>query len=289
MIKQINWRTELPSLLIFIFPWAVYAFLYNSLPDKIPSHYTTTADGWVADATMPPFNMLLVLSMVQFLIYGAISIGPLVQKDSMNYTFLTILYYFKLAILLLIAGTTAYMLLSAVGKLPDAGDDDVMNITMLLIFAVINAFIYALFRMMKKAVKPPVSAKHHNIIWIGVHVVASAGPLISIMASYGFYLQRLVPQMLLLFLAICGNLLYNAKPNLFMGIRTPWTLKSEDVWRKTHHVGGVFLFICGIIAFIVSIFAPEHWLQPLVLVTTLVPAIFSCIYSFVIYKKGHEQ
>ncbi|WP_243123893.1 SdpI family protein [Thermaerobacter sp. FW80] len=27
------------------------------------------------------------------------------------------------------------------------------------------------------------------------------------------------------------------RPNFFFGIRTPWTLSSEAVWRKTHRAG----------------------------------------------------
>lgn len=37
-----------------------------------------------------------------------------------------------------------------------------------------------------------------------------------------------------LFMAYLGNALNNIKPNYFVGIRTPWTLENEEVWRKTH-------------------------------------------------------
>jgi len=37
-----------------------------------------------------------------------------------------------------------------------------------------------------------------------------------------------------LLIAGIGNLMYSIKPNYFVGIRTPWTLNSEFVWRKTH-------------------------------------------------------
>lgn len=55
-----------------------------------------------------------------------------------------------------------------------------------------------------------------------------------------------------LFFAYLGNLLNNVKPNYFVGIRTPWTLENEDVWRKTHRLaakiwlpGGIVLAILG--------------------------------------------
>ncbi|MDQ2752120.1 MAG: SdpI family protein, partial [Bacteroidota bacterium] len=33
-----------------------------------------------------------------------------------------------------------------------------------------------------------------------------------------------------------GNNFYNIKPNYFAGYRLPWTLESEENWRKTHHL-----------------------------------------------------
>lgn len=41
----------------------------------------------------------------------------------------------------------------------------------------------------------------------------------------------------MLFIAI-GNYMPKIKPNYFFGIRTPWTLENEEVWQKTHRVGG---------------------------------------------------
>lgn len=38
---------------------------------------------------------------------------------------------------------------------------------------------------------------------------------------------------------ILGNYLKTIKPNYFIGIRTPWTLQNETVWKKTHKLAGV--------------------------------------------------
>ena len=35
-----------------------------------------------------------------------------------------------------------------------------------------------------------------------------------------------------------GVLLTHAERNWFVGIRTPWTLSSEEVWKRTHALGG---------------------------------------------------
>lgn len=64
----------------------------------------------------------------------------------------------------------------------------------------------------------------------------------------------------LLFIII-GNFLPKVKRNWFVGIRTPWTLSSEDVWNKTHRVSGK-LFVIGGILMMLMVFvnsAPWWW------------------------------
>jgi uncharacterized membrane protein len=41
----------------------------------------------------------------------------------------------------------------------------------------------------------------------------------------------------LLFIVL-GNLMPRFRSNFFFGIRTPWTLSSEQMWMKTHRLGG---------------------------------------------------
>src|SRR5579863_4587244 len=63
----------------------------------------------------------------------------------------------------------------------------------------------------------------------------------------GFHFgERFIPASVFLFLAVLGNFTINIKPNWFVGIRTPWTLSSDYVWRKTHQVGGRLLFYGGL-------------------------------------------
>jgi uncharacterized membrane protein len=53
---------------------------------------------------------------------------------------------------------------------------------------------------------------------------------------------------------LLGNYLGRVESNWFLGIRTPWTLSSETVWRKTHRTaawlfvaGGIFVILVGLI------------------------------------------
>ena len=50
-----------------------------------------------------------------------------------------------------------------------------------------------------------------------------------------------------LLFAFLGNYFKTIKPNYFIGIRTPWTLENEEVWKKTHLIGGKLWFVGGLL------------------------------------------
>jgi uncharacterized membrane protein len=50
-------------------------------------------------------------------------------------------------------------------------------------------------------------------------------------------------------IALIGNYLPKCKFNYTMGIRVPWTLASEDNWRKTHRMAGPVWVVGGILMY----------------------------------------
>ena len=48
-------------------------------------------------------------------------------------------------------------------------------------------------------------------------------------------------------LAVIGNYMPKCRLNYTMGIRTPWTLSSEENWNKTHRLGGKIWVAAGIL------------------------------------------
>jgi uncharacterized membrane protein len=95
-----------------------------------------------------------------------------------------------------------------------------------------------------------------------------------------------LPALILLFMAFLGNYMLNLKPNYFAGIRTPWTLESENVWRKTHLFGGRLIFYGSLLGIIVTFFLPDLIFK-LSFVTTLIFIIFGVPvwYSYKVYKE----
>lgn len=79
-----------------------------------------------------------------------------------------------------------------------------------------------------------------------------------------------------------GILVENAKRNWFIGIRTPWTLSSDNVWDKTHKLGGKLFKIGGIIT-VFGVFFPKYsfyFIFPIFFVS-----IYLFIYSYLEHKK----
>jgi uncharacterized membrane protein len=86
---------------------------------------------------------------------------------------------------------------------------------------------------------------------------------------------------------VMGNYLTQVRHNYFFGIRTPWTLASESVWRKTHRLGGVLFVVAGIIT-LLSIFLGSVAGFILTIGSLLVVTIISAVYSYIIFKvEGH--
>ena len=80
---------------------------------------------------------------------------------------------------------------------------------------------------------------------------------------------------------ILGNFFKTIKANYFIGIRTPWTLENEVVWKETHKLGGKLWFTGGSAVVLSSLFlAPEINIIIFLVITgiiTLVPIVFSYI------------
>ena len=87
---------------------------------------------------------------------------------------------------------------------------------------------------------------------------------------------------------VIGNYLGKIKKNWFVGVRTPWTLSSENVWNKTHRLSGKLFIVWGVIIII----AP--WLPPLLAAIFFILGIVmilagSTIYSYLLFKKEKNE
>jgi uncharacterized membrane protein len=84
-----------------------------------------------------------------------------------------------------------------------------------------------------------------------------------------------------------GILLGHARRNWFIGIRTPWTLSSNTVWKKTHRLGSVLFMVAGLIALLGTLFpAYAIWL---ILVPVLALTGITVVYSYLLYEEMRRK
>lgn len=124
---------------------------------------------------------------------------------------------------------------------------------------------------------------------VGVFALATCGLLFLIFvaqlwAASGHATQPnqfVVPGIGILFM-IFGNYMGKVPKNFFIGIRTPWTLASNEVWGKTHRFGGIAFVLAGLVLVVATPFGAPHWLLPVVVGVIVA---LSLGYSFVAYQR----
>lgn len=109
--------------------------------------------------------------------------------------------------------------------------------------------------------------------------------VITILVNSGLkinFLFFLLPAMGILFFFI-GMLLEKTKRNWFIGIRTPWTLSNDLVWKKTHKLGGILFKLTGFLA-IVGLFFIKYAMW-FILIPIFLSVIILTIYSYLEYRR----
>lgn len=91
-----------------------------------------------------------------------------------------------------------------------------------------------------------------------------------------------------LLFAFLGNYFKTIKPNYFIGIRTPWTLENEEVWKKTHLMGGKLWFIGGLLMALTFLIPNEMQLYTFLGITAVI-TIVPIVYSYLEFKKIKNQ
>jgi uncharacterized membrane protein len=93
----------------------------------------------------------------------------------------------------------------------------------------------------------------------------------------------------LLFLMF-GNYLQALRENYFFGIRTPWTLESEVVWRKTHRLGARLWVSGGLLTIILSAVIRNSLILGIsFLVIVGIMSIIPIVYSYIEYRKEQNK
>lgn len=83
---------------------------------------------------------------------------------------------------------------------------------------------------------------------------------------------------------IMGNFMPRLRSNWWMGIRTPWTMENEKVWRDTHRLAGKTFMIGGAITVIAALL-PES-VRPWLAIGALgIAGFIPVVYSYVVWRR----
>ena len=154
----------------------------------------------------------------------------------------------------------------------------------------------ALFITLLLAAVPRIEPRRQNMIasrkpflafWIGGLIVLAAGHAMIVGVALGYPVD--IPGILIILIpltiGVSGNYLGKARPNFFVGVRTPWTLSSDLSWEKTHRMLGR-LFVFSAILVLATRFAIGTQAAFLALAGTIsASAILAIISSYVFWKN----
>ena len=85
-----------------------------------------------------------------------------------------------------------------------------------------------------------------------------------------------------LLFVIIGKYLGKVRKNFFIGIRTPWTLASDEVWNQTHRIGGRLFMLSGVVIWIGAFSGvPLIWTVGVAVGLVLIPIV----YSYFLYRR----
>lgn len=216
---KLTLKKELPFIGIVLMPFVYLAYLWNSLPEKVPTHwnYKGEIDHWG-----DKYSLITLVLLLPVLTYLLMLLIPIIDPKK------------RLALM---------------GR-----KFSQIKFGLVLLMSIIALFIIYIAK---------------NQSFASVNIIYS---LIGV---------------LLVFL---GNYFKTIQPNYFLGIKTPWTLHNEEVWKLTHHLAGKMWVIGGFVILVSCLLLNETITFSILLSITAIITIVPIVYSYVKFKElTHEK
>lgn len=116
-----------------------------------------------------------------------------------------------------------------------------------------------------------------GLVW--VTVAASLGLAVDVSAAIRILIGALF--------LVMGNYMGRLKRNYFVGIKTPWALADDEVWRLTHRRGALVFLIIGASFMLSLAFRPGWIVGAVTLAPTILGVLHVFVYSWRVWKKLH--
>ncbi|MDD3270102.1 MAG: SdpI family protein [Syntrophomonadaceae bacterium] len=106
--------------------------------------------------------------------------------------------------------------------------------------------------------------------------------------GYPVNVALLVKASVAMLFIITGNFMSQFRHNYFVGIKTPWTLASEEVWQRTHRMGAR-IWVAGGLICLATAPVQASWGAYVFFIAVLVMVMVPMVYSYVVFHKLHDQ
>lgn len=87
----------------------------------------------------------------------------------------------------------------------------------------------------------------------------------------------------------CGNVMPKSDRNGTFGVRTPWSLGNDEVWRKSQRFGGYAMILAGALTFAGGLALPADLVMPAMVVIVLAAAAASIVASYLFHCKHYMR
>jgi uncharacterized membrane protein len=211
-------KKELPIIGIVLMPFIYLAFIWNTLPNKVPTHwnYKGEVDDWGNKFSL--IGLLFILPVLTYILLLVIpKIDPKKRIALMGRKFYQLKFFLILCMSLL---------------------------ALHIIFITKNQSF---------------SGPDLSYILIGV------------------------------LLMVLGNYFKVIQPNYFIGIRTPWTLENNEVWKLTHTFAGKLWFIGGLLIVLGGLIFENNSFSIAFICLVIILAIVPMVYSFIKFKEIEKK
>ena len=127
--------------------------------------------------------------------------------------------------------------------------------------------------------------KQYYVLRLALTMFFAALYIFTLLAAAGYKvnIQKFIIPCLSALFVVFGILMPKIKRNYFVGIKTPWTLHSDEVWQKTHKFGGWAFAAAGVLCFF-TLWAGD-WAFGAFMIIILLAALSPVVYSYIVYKK----
>lgn len=131
------------------------------------------------------------------------------------------------------------------------------------------------------------SAPVLRIVWIGMIALMAGVQLMIGLPVWGISPPvSLIPVAVGALLVVLGNVLPKSRPGFFVGIRTPWTITSEDNWIATHRLGGRLMMLAGVAIIAVGLLSVPPGVEIAVMIgAVLAAAVVPMLYSWWVWQR----